>query len=214
MQTLWFEDVGFLNEQMLDTPVGRFSIRQTGIFLAFGLLAWVASFISEDIIFKIVMAGAIFFTGVAIFTRKIKTVSPEVHLLYMIGIGRPLQTTKKVHQKTDVAIAPTLEPVTPSKSMQVSATLGVPVKVVGVLKESTGGKSLSGRNFEVTIDGTLRTKGFTDEEGFFCAYFVPDHYGIFKIEVKPEGFAESVQQIMVDVKPKEVTEVADTKAKN
>jgi hypothetical protein len=214
MQTLWFEDVGFLNEQMLDTPVGRFSIRQTGIFLAFGLLAWVASFVSEDLICKIVLAGAIFFTGVAIFTRKIKTVPPEVHLLYMIGIGRPLQTTKQIHKRTDPAIVPALEPVTPSKSMQVSATLGVPVKVVGVLKEPTGGKSLSGRNFEVTIDGTVHTKGFTDEEGFFCAYFVPDHYGIFKIEVKPEGFAESVQQIMVDVKPKEVTEVADTKAKN
>jgi hypothetical protein len=25
IQTLWFEDVGFLHEQMLDTPLGRFS---------------------------------------------------------------------------------------------------------------------------------------------------------------------------------------------
>lgn len=101
MQTLWFEDVGFLNEQMLDTPVGRFSIRQTGIFLVFGLLAWIASLISEDLIFKIVTAGAIFFTGAAIFTRKIKTIPPEIHLLYMIGIRRSLQIKQKSPKTPD-----------------------------------------------------------------------------------------------------------------
>ena len=210
---MWFEDVGFLNEQMLDTPVGRFSIRQTGIFLVFGLLAWGASFVSEDLIFKIVVAGAIFFTGAASFTRKIKTIPPEVHLLYMMGIGRSLQKKQRDHQKIDSTSA-SLEPATPLKSMQISATLGVPVKVVSALKDPTCGKSLSGRSFELSIDGAMYTKGFTDEEGFFCAYFVPDHYGIFKIEVKPEGFAESLQQIVIEVKPKEVTEIAETKAKN
>jgi hypothetical protein len=68
--TLWFEDVSFLHEQMLDTPLGRFSIRQMGIFLIFGLLAWVASLAFSDLVFKIVVAGAIFFTGAALFTRK------------------------------------------------------------------------------------------------------------------------------------------------
>ena len=38
VQALWFEDVGFLNEQLLDTPVGRFSIRQMCLFLFFGLM--------------------------------------------------------------------------------------------------------------------------------------------------------------------------------
>lgn len=213
MQTLWFEDVGFLNEQMLDTPVGRFSIRQTGIFLAFGLIAWGASFISEDLVFKIVLAGAIFFSGVAVFTRKIKTVPPEVHLLYMMGIGRPLKTKQIAHQEIDNKNPP-IESSSPLKSMKLSTTLSVPVKVVGLLKEPAGGKSLSGRSFEVSIDGVAYTKGFTDEEGFFCAYFVPDHYGLFRIEVTPEGFAESVQQILVEVKPREVTEIATAKAKN
>jgi hypothetical protein len=211
MQTLWFEDVGFLNEQMLDTPVGRFSIRQTGIFLALGLLAWLASLLSGDLIFKIVAAGAIFFTGAAIFTRKVKTVPPETHLLYIIGVGRPLKAKQKAHKGQ--GRKEQIEPLSPSKSMILSATLGVPVKVVGVLKNPTMGKPLSSRSFEMSIDGASHSKGFTDEEGFFCAYFVPDRFGIFKIEVKPEGFAGSTQQITVNVKPKEVTEVAEAKAK-
>ena len=211
LQTLWFEDVGFLNEQMLDTPIGRFSIRQTGILLAFGLLAWIVSLLSGDLIFKIVLAGAIFFTGAAVFTRKVKTVPPEMHLLYIVGIRHPLQTKQKTHKgherKDPIGSA------SHSKSLMLSATLGVPVKVVGVLKDPALGKPLSSRNFELNVDGTAYSKGFTDEEGFFCAYFVPDRFGVFKIEVKPEGFAGSAQQITVDVKPKEVTEIAETKAK-
>jgi hypothetical protein len=115
MQTLWFEDVGFLNEQMLDTPVGRFSIRQTGIFLAFGLLSYSASLLSGDLIFKLVAAGAVFFTGAAIFTRKVKTVPPEMHLLYIIGVGRPLkvkQKTRKGQNREDPVELPS-----PAKSM-------------------------------------------------------------------------------------------------
>ena len=211
MQTLWFEDVGFLNEQMLDTPVGRFSIRQTGIFLIFGLSAWVASLLSGDLVFKIVVAGAIFFTGVAIFTRKVKTVPPEIHLLYLVGIGRSLHTRQKTHTRhdnKDFTEAPS-----PARSMMVSATLGVPVKVVGVLKDPSLGKPLSARNFEMTVDGAACSKGFTDEEGFFCAYFIPDRFGVFKIEVKPDGFAGSTQQVTVDVRPKEVTEIAETQTK-
>ena len=211
MQTLWFEDVSFLNEQMLDTPVGRFSIRQTLIFLFFGLLAWLTTFLPGDLIFKIVVAGAVFFTGVAIFTRKIKTVPPETHLLYLLGVGSPLKAKRKPpkgqdHKEHNETFAS-------SKSMVLSATLGVPIKVVGVLKDTALGKPLSSRNFEMNVDGAAHSKGFTDEEGFFCAYFVPDRYGIFKIEVKPEGFAGSTQQITVNVKPKEVSEVVETKAK-
>jgi len=212
MQTLWFEDVGFLNEQMLDTPVGRFSIRQTGIFLAFGLLSYSASLLSGDLIFKIVAAGAVFFTGAAIFTRKIKTVPPEMHLLYIVGVGRPLKVKQKKQKGQNREEH--VEPTSLAKSMMLSATLSVPVKVVGVLKDPALRKPLLNRSFEISVDGAPYSKGFTDEEGFFCAYFVPDHFGIFKIEVKPEGFAGSTQQITVNVKPKEVTEIAETKTKN
>lgn len=211
IQTLWFEDVSFLNEQMLDTPVGRFSMRQTLIFIVFGLLAWLTSLLSGDLVFKIVVAGAVFFMGAAIFTRKIKTVPPETHLLYILGVGSPLKAKQKPikaqNRKENSG------EITPLKSMVLSATLGVPVKVVGVLKDSALGKPLSARNYEMSVDGAAYSRGFTDEEGFFCAYFVPDRYGVFKIEVRPEGFAGSTQQITVNVQPKEVSEVVKVKAK-
>jgi hypothetical protein len=211
MQTLWFEDVSFLNEPMLDTPVGRFSIRQTIIFLVFGLLAWLCSLLSEDLIVKIVVAGTIFFMGAASFTRKIKTIPPEQHLLHILGFASPLKAKPKTTKKQEKIQN---DVVTSSKSMVLSATLGVPVKVVGVLKDQSLGKALSNRNFEICIDQTVYSKGFTDEEGFFCAYFVPDRFGTFKIEVKPEGFTGSTQHITVNVQPKEVSEVVETKKKN
>jgi len=212
MQTLWFEDVSFLNEQMLDTPVGRFSIRQTLIFLVFGLLAYLSSLLSEDLIFKIVVGGAVFFMGAAIFTRKVKTIAPETHLLYILGLAGTLKTKQKPTGKQEnKGSAETLQL---PKSIVLSVTLGVPVKVVGVLKDPASGKTLSNRNFDISIDGSAYNKGYTDEAGFFCAYFVPDHFGVFKIDVKPEGFTDSNQQITVNVKPKEVSEVAPTKTKN
>jgi len=210
VQTLWFEDVGFVNEQMLDTPVGRFSIRQMGIFLVFGLLAWGVSLLLEDVIFKVVVGGAVFFAGAFVFTRKVKTISPEVHLLYIIGIRRTLHTKQKAHKRQEQQKPPKLT--SPAKSVMLSATLGVPVKIVGALKDPALGKPLSGRSFELSIDGAAYSKGFTDEEGFFCAYFVPDHFGVFKIEVKPEGFTTSTQQIIVNVNSKEVIETAEAKA--
>ncbi|MDR2720281.1 MAG: hypothetical protein LBC03_05720 [Nitrososphaerota archaeon] len=167
--TLWFEDVGFLHEQLLDTPVGRFSIRQMGLFLVFGLLAWLVSLVFADLVLKLVVAGCIFFSGAAIFTRKIKTVSPEVHLLYLVK--RFLQTTKQKHS-THVKRKRSVEQV--SKVMCLSATLGVPVKVVGVLKDFSG-NVLAGKNFKVNINNTTHSTGATDQDGYFCTYFVPDH---------------------------------------
>ncbi|MDR2699802.1 MAG: hypothetical protein LBC12_03190 [Nitrososphaerota archaeon] len=171
VQVLWFEDTGFLHEQMLDTPVGRFSIRQMGIFLIFGFLAWLSSLVFADLVLKVVVAGAIFCTGAALFTRKIKTVSPEAHLLCLIRKGflqikhkQPTIKGKSVKQA--------------SKSLLLSATLGVPVKVVGVLKDFTG-NILQGKTFKVNINNTTHSKGTTDEEGYFCTYFVPDRRAFF-----------------------------------
>jgi hypothetical protein len=70
VQTLWFEDGVFWHEQMLDTPLGRFSVRQMGMFLVFGLLAWTVSLAFSDLVLKIVAAGAIFFAGTALFRTK------------------------------------------------------------------------------------------------------------------------------------------------
>jgi len=198
--------VGFLNEQMLDTPLGRFSIRQTGIFLAFGLLAWGVSLIFADMVLKIVVAGAIFFSGAAIFTRKIKTLPPEIHLLYLIH-KRSLQKSPKTPKP------PNQSPAAPvAKSMLLSATLGVPLKVVGVLKDLVTGKVLSDKAFNVNLDNATYSKGFTDEEGFFCTYFVPDRFGLFQITIQPDGSPEPIQKITVNVNPKtEAVQTAETK---
>ena len=204
VQALWFETVSFLHEQMLDTPVGRFSIRQMGVFLIFGLLAWLSSLVFADLVLKVVVAGAIFFAGAALFTRKIKTVSPEAHLLYMIR-----RFSMQIKQKRSaVKTKQSVEQV--SKSVLLSATMGTPVKVVGVLKDFTG-KILSGKEFKVNINNTTYSKGSTDEEGYFCTYFVPDRSGVFQLDIQPEDSTDPVQQITVNVQPKtEEKENAET----
>jgi hypothetical protein len=148
-------------------------------------------------VLKIVVAGGIFFTGAALFTRKIKTVSPEAHLLYFIK--RFLQTTTtKQKRSTHTKDKPSVEQV--SKSMLLSATLGAPVKVVGVLKDFSG-KILSCKNFKVNVNNTAHSNGATDQEGCFCTYFTPDHPGLFQIDIQPEDHPDIIQQITIQVNP-------------
>ncbi|MDR0372997.1 MAG: hypothetical protein LBI79_05520 [Nitrososphaerota archaeon] len=207
VQTLWFEDVGFLNEPMLDTPLGRFSIRQMGFFLLFGFLAWLVSLVFVDLVLKIVVAGVIFFIGAALFTRKIKTLPLEVHLFYLVS-RRYLQIKQKSPKPQSLSLSVGQD----SKPMLLSATLGVPIKIVGVLKDLVTEKPLSSKNFKVNINNTAHSKGATDQEGFFCTYFIPDRLGRFQIDIQPEGSTEPLQQITLIINPKtEVTENAETK---
>ncbi|MDR0461679.1 MAG: hypothetical protein LBH62_09735 [Nitrososphaerota archaeon] len=196
VSTLWFEDVGFLHEQMLDTPLGRFSIRQMILFLVFGLLSWLCSLVFADLVLKIVVAGGIFFGGAALFTRKIKTVSPEAHLLCLIR-----RFTVQIKQKHSATKAKQSMVVHESKAMLLSATIGVPVKIVGVLKDLTG-KVLQDKNFKVNLNNTLHSSGITDQEGSFCTYFIPDRSGVFQIAIQPEDSTDPLQQITVHVQPK------------
>jgi len=205
VQTLWFEDVGFLHEQMLDTPLGRFSIRQMGIFLIFGLLSWVSSLVFVDLVLKIAVAGAVFFTGAALFTRKIKTVSPETHLLYLI---RRVLPTSQNHAPSTKS-KPQVEQVSKS-TLLLSATLGVPIKVVGVLKDFSG-KILAGKPFSVHINNAVHSSGSTDAEGCFCTYFVPERSGRFEVVIQPEENPETSQQIIIQVNPKTKTEQEEEK---
>jgi hypothetical protein len=87
--------------------------------------------------------------------------------------------------------------------------LGVPVKVVGVLKDLVTGKILSGQNFKVSINNTVHSSGVSDDDGCFCTYFVPDRFGVFQIEIQPEDAEESTQQIMVKVNPKSEEKQSD-----
>ena len=194
VSTLWFEDVGFLHEPILDTPLGRFSIRQTVIFLVFGLLAWAGSLLFADLALKLAMAGTIFFSGAVLFTRKIKTLPPEVHLLYLIT-NRSLQKPQKPPTNPQPLGLPT-------QSLLLSATLGVPIKIVGVLKDPTTHQVLSNQSFNVNLDNTPYTKGLTDETGSFCTYFIPDHFGLFQITLQPDDTKKTIQQINLTINPK------------
>jgi hypothetical protein len=209
VSALWFEDVGFLNEQMLDTPVGRFSIRQMALFLLFGLLGWLLSLVFVDLVAKLVVGGCVFLLGAAIFSRKVKTIPPEMHLLCVLRqflVLKLKQSKQSAHSSSLVELS--------SKSLLVSGSLGVPVKVVGVLKDLVTGKILGGKSFKVNINNTVHLSGVSDEEGCFCTYFVPDRFGVFQIEIQPEDAPETTQQITVNVNPKseeKTNEINETK---
>jgi len=195
VSALWFEDVGFLHEQLLDTPVGRFSIRQMCLFLVFGLLGWLLSLVFADLVLKLVVGVGVFLVGATIFSRKVKTVSPEAHLICVMRqflLAKSKRSSKKGKPVGENA----------SGSLLLSASLGVPLKVVGVLKDLATGKILSGKNFKVSINSTVHSRGMSDEEGCFCTYFVPDRFGVFQIEIQPEDANEPTQQILVNVNPK------------
>jgi hypothetical protein len=195
VSALWFEDVGFLHEQLLDTPVGRFSIRQMVLFLVFGLFGWLLSLVFSDLVLKLCIGGGVFFMGAALFSRKVKTVSPEVHLFC---VARQFLLVKlKRSKQRDNSSGESV-----SRSLLLSASLGVPVKVVGVLKDLATGKILSGKTFKVSVNNVVHSRGTSDEAGCFCAYFVPDRFGVFQIEIQSEDAHESTQQIMVNVNPK------------
>ena len=202
VSALWFEDVGFLNEALLDTPVGRFSIRQMCLFLFFGLLGWLLSLVFADLVLKLVVGVGVFLVGATIFSRKIKTVPPEVHLLCVVRqflLVKPKRSQQRGKPSGQNA----------SWSLLLSASLGVPLKVVGVLKDLATGNILCGKNFKVSINNTTHSRGVTDEEGCFCTYFVPDRFGVFQIEIQPEDASESTQQIMVNVNPKSEEKQSD-----
>ena len=74
---------------------------------------------------------------------------------------------------------------------------GVPLKVVGLLKDLATGKILGGKNFKVFINNTTHPRGMMDEAECFCTYFVPDRFGVFQIEIQPEDANASTQQIIV-----------------
>jgi hypothetical protein len=204
VSALWFEDVSFLHEQMLDTPVGRFSIRQMCLFLVFGLFGWLLSLVFADLVLKLCVGGGVFLVGAALFSRKVKTIPPEVHLLYVMKQFLLVKPKRSKQRGTSSGEST-------SKYLLLSASLGVPVKVVGVLKDLATGRILSGKTFKVSINNAVHSRGTTDEDGCFCAYFVPDRFGVFQIEIQPEDSAEPVQQIMVNVNPKSEEEKQNAK---
>lgn len=188
---LWFDDIKFFNEGMLDTPFGRISFRQLIILGIFGLPAWIAfsSLGGADIIMRAAIAGLIFIFGVAIAAWRVKTVPPERTLALMLGIGRrqPKRRTerKPAQKKAARQAAP------PVKTSKIHAVVGEAVKITGVLRDPQTGIPLARRQYSVIIDGRLRYRDECDETGAFEVVYLPEHPGIVKIDVVPDGYAFS-----------------------
>jgi len=205
VQTLWFEDVGLLHEPILDTPVGRLALRQTFALLIFALLAYAATLPFTDIVFKVAAGGAVFILGATIFTRKVKTVTAERCILLALGVGRPspkkprknVEKHGRVRKHGRIVEAPT-----PVKAMRLSTELDVPVKIVGVLRDPFTSELLAGRGFEFMVDGVRHSSGVTDEQGFFTVFFAPTRFGVYRVEIKPKGYAAASQTFEIHAEPK------------
>jgi hypothetical protein len=205
IQTLWFEDVGLLYEPIIDTPVGRLTLRQTFGLLIFAVLAYAATLPFTDIVFKVAAGGAVFVLGAAIFTRRVKTVTAERCILLALGVrrlspkkpGKNLEKRGRVRKHERIVEAPT-----PVKAMKLSTELNIPVKIVSVLGDPLTNELLAGRGFEFIVDGVRYSSGVTDEQGFFTVFFAPTRFGIYRVEIKPEGFASASQTFEIHAEPK------------
>lgn len=200
LRTLWFENIGFVNQSLLDTPFGRLSARQAVGIGLFALLAWLTfeafGFVG-DILYRAIPAFAVFLVGVVFFSWRVKTVPPERILLLALGIGR--KSPKRRAEKPKAGKEP--RRVAP-KAVNVSkaqATVGEPFKVVGIMREPSLGVPLPNRNFDVIVDGAPFYKGVTDEQGGFEVVYIPENPGVVRIEVRPEGYADVSQSIEVTV---------------
>jgi len=205
LRTLWFEDIGLVNQPLIDTPFGRLTVRQAAGIGFFALLAWLtfsALGFVEDLALRAVPAVLIFAAGAVVFSWRIKTVPPEKILILALGLGRKRgrkpAKQKATWEKGAEKVAPKA-PVT-VKVTKAQATVGEPFKVVGVLREPSLGTPLANRNFDVLIDGVLRYKGTTDEQGGFEVVYIPESVGLVRIEVRPEGYAGVSQSIEVAVR--------------
>lgn len=205
VQTLWFEGVGLLQEPILDTPVGRLALRQTFALLIFALLAYAATLPFTDIIFKVAAGGAVFVLGATIFTRRVKTVTAERCILLALGVGRlsPKKPRRNVEEHGRIRkYGRIVDAPTPIKAMRLSTELEAPVKIVGLLRDPFTSELLAGRSFEFMVDGVRHSSGVTDEQGFFTVFFAPTRFGVYRVEIKPEGYAGISQKFEIQAEPK------------
>ncbi|HDH44909.1 MAG TPA: hypothetical protein ENG66_05920 [Thermococcus sp.] len=202
IRVLCFEEVGFLNEPILNTPIGKFSIRQMIVILGFAGLAAIAFMSIPDQLFAIVIAGSIFVGGFAIFGRKVKTISPE-YTLYLILFKRGLPKPKPVKPRPPTQPGlpiPEKELSKPQNVVHISSFLDSPVRIVGLLRDPQTGEPFVNRPFDVFLGGERIFSGVTDENGFFTIFFMPPSYGSFELEIKPARTVVSVK-VPVEIAP-------------
>lgn len=201
IRALWFEEVGLLNEPLLDTPLGKLSLRQTFVIIFFAGIAWLASLLVQDVTLKVGIGGAIFISGVAIFAHRIKTLPPEKILWYaLFGAGKVKKAKKPSLKPSKEFVAE--EPLEIEKKVSIASTLDTPVKLVGVLRDPGTGQIFGSTPFEVFIDEEPVFSGITDEQGFFTIFFTPATYGVIEIKIKPAKYAGAPQIMKVQVLPK------------
>lgn len=199
IQTLWFEELSFLREPFFDTPLGKLTLRQMLIIVIFGTLAWGAASFAGDTMLKLFLGGSIFISGLAFTFQRVKTVTPEMSILLMLSSSTPKPKTSGAALEAEVT-----SKLTEAKALNIPAQdiqSIVPVKVVGVLKDPATGRPIQRRGFEVLVEGKSYAKGSTDDEGFFTVYFLPESYGSIKVEVKPEGYTNALETLVVNVQP-------------
>lgn len=185
-RVLCFDDIRFFNEGMLDTPFGRISFRQLMILGAFTPPAWLMfTCLAGGMAVKIAASGVIMVAGVVMASWRIKTVSIERLILLALGVGRRMPKRRAAEGEKKPIGAP------PVKSSRIHAVVGEAVKIVGVLRDPQTGAPLANRQFSIIVDGRLRYKGFSDESGMFEVVYLPEHPGIVRVEVAPEGYAFS-----------------------
>jgi len=201
IRTLCFEELGMIHQPLLDTPIGKLSVRQTAVLMLFAVVAFLlaTTFAPDDLMMELIIAAPIAIVGISIFGRKVKTISPEHLLIYMFTGGKRV---KKVKVKPEGAIEKLAaeKPLAIPNAVNVSSSLDSPVKLVGVLRDPQTGRNLPLRAYEVFVDGESVFSGVTDESGFFTIFFTPTRYGVFDVEVKPEKSITS-QRIPIQVVP-------------
>ena len=203
LRTLWFEDISFARQGMIDTPFGRVSARQLAGLGVFALFAWMTfqalGFIG-DLALRLIPAGLVFIAGAIIFTWPVKTVPPERIILLALGIGRKHEKKVPVKRKAEKGVPVPREAKPAVRVSRAQATVGEPFKIAGVLVDPKLGKPLAHRSFEVFVDGVFQYKAATDEQGGFEVVYIPQYAGVLRVEVRPEGVVGAEQSVEVTVR--------------
>jgi len=202
IRTLCFEELSMIHQPLLDTPIGKLSLRQTAVLILFALVAFflATTFAPDDLITELIIAAPIAIVGISIFGRKVKTISPEHLLIYMFTGGKRVKKVKVKPGEGAIEKLAAEKPLSIPNAVNVSSSLDSPVKLVGVLRDPQTGRNLPLRAYEVFVDGEPVFSGVTDESGFFTIFFTPTRYGVFDVEVKPEKSITS-QRIPIQVVP-------------
>jgi hypothetical protein len=199
---LCFEEVGLMSEPILETPIGKFSIRQTIIYLFFAVLAAMVFLALGGVMEVIPLASAavVFVLGATLFGRKVKTMAPERMLMYLLFSrkGKPRLKLKKAEVTPEAKAVKEIAEI--PNVVHVASLLDAPVKLVGILRDQQTGDPLPNKAFDVLVNGEHEFSGFTDERGFFTVFFTPASYGLFNLEIKPERSTQT-QTILVQVVP-------------